>query len=98
MLGVSAKTLLRYGAVSRETVIEMARGALDRSGAQLSVAVSGVAGPGGGTPEKPVGTVWIAWATEDLVDAVWSRFAGDRAAVRSATIDAALVGLREHAR
>lgn len=98
MLGVSADTLARCGAVSRETVIEMARGALDHSRAQLSVAVSGVAGPGGGTPDRPVGTVWIAWATADGVVAVCEHFAGDRAAVRAATVDAALRGLLERAR
>lgn len=67
MLGVSPETLAKFGAVSRETVTEMARGALLHSGAQLSVAISGIAGPGGGTPDKPVGTVWIAWGSaEDI--------------------------------
>jgi nicotinamide-nucleotide amidase len=98
MLGVSAATLERHGAVSRQTVIEMARGALARSRAELSVAVSGIAGPGGGTPDKPVGTVWIAWASDGIVDALSERFPGDRAAVRAATIDAALKGLVERAR
>jgi nicotinamide-nucleotide amidase len=98
MLGVSPDTLARCGAVSRETVIEMATGALARSRARLSVAVSGVAGPGGGTPDKPVGTVWIAWALGDAVWAVKESFAGDRAQVRAATVDAALDGLLERAR
>jgi nicotinamide-nucleotide amidase len=98
MLGVSPETLLRYGAVSRETVIEMVRGALARSPAQLGVAVSGVAGPGGGTRDKPVGTVWIAWATANDVAAVHRLFPGDRAAVRAATVDLALAGLVEWAR
>ena len=98
MLGVSAETLAEYGAVSRQTVTEMARGALLHSGAQLSVAVSGIAGPGGGTPDKPVGTVWIAWATPNLVDAVWRHLPGDRATVRAAAVDVALRGLLEHAR
>jgi nicotinamide-nucleotide amidase len=98
MLGVSAETLAKFGAVSRETVTEMARGALLHSGAQLSVAISGIAGPGGGTPDKPVGTVWIAWATPGLVDAVWRHLPGDRAAVRAAAVDVALHGLLEHAR
>jgi nicotinamide-nucleotide amidase len=97
MLGVSAETLRRFGAVSRETVIEMARGALAHSRAHLGVAVTGIAGPGGGTPDKPVGTVWIAWALPDRADAVCERFAGDRAAVRSATVDAALAGLLQRA-
>jgi len=98
MLGVSAETLERHGAVSRETVLEMAQGALARSRAQLSVAVSGIAGPTGGTPDKPVGTVWIAWATADRAAAVCEHFPGDRAAVRAATIDTALRGLVERAR
>lgn len=98
MLGVSAETLERHGAVSRETVIEMAGGALLRSRANLSVAVSGIAGPGGGTPDKPVGTVWIAWASEQIVDSLCERYPGDRAAVREATIDTALRGLLERAR
>lgn len=93
MLGVAAETLAAHGAVSRETVIEMAVGALQRSNAQLTVAVSGIAGPGGGTREKPVGTVWLAWASEDTVVAVDHLFPGDRAAVRGATVDAALQGL-----
>lgn len=95
MLGVSRITLERFGAVSRETVIEMATGALAHSGAQVSVAVSGVAGPGGGSADKPVGTVWLAWATPEHVSAVHRVFPGDRAAVRSATVDAALRGLVE---
>lgn len=93
MLGVSDDTLQRHGAVSRQTVIEMARGALDHSMAQLSVAVSGIAGPGGGTPDKPVGTVWLAWADADGVSAEQARFPGDRLAVRAAAIERALAGL-----
>lgn len=97
MLGVTAKTLLAHGAVSRETVMEMARGALQHSRADLAVAVSGVAGPGGGSPTKPVGTVWLAWAGPDFLEAVMERFDGDRAAVRAAAVDAALRGLLRHA-
>ena len=62
MLGVPKEVLMRYGAVSEPVVRAMAEGALERSGADVAVAVSGIAGPGGGTPEKPVGTVWLAWA------------------------------------
>lgn len=98
MLDVAEQTLAESGAVSRETVIEMARGALAHSRAQLSVAVSGIAGPGGGTPEKPVGTVWIAWATAEQVETLCERFPGDRAAVRAAAVDVALLGLLQRAR
>jgi len=98
MLGVSADSLAAFGAVSRETAVEMATGALARSAAQLSVAVTGIAGPGGGSPEKPVGTVWIAWASGERADAVCEHFSGDRAAVRAATVDAALRGLLQRVR
>jgi nicotinamide-nucleotide amidase len=98
MLGVSPDTLARCGAVSRETVIEMATGALLRSRAQLGVAVSGIAGPGGGTPDKPVGTVWIAWARGAETWASRELFVGDRAQVRAAAVEAALEGLLDRAR
>lgn len=98
MLGVNAATLEHAGAVSEQTVIEMAKGALIYSRAQLSVAVSGIAGPGGGSAEKPVGTVWLAWATESGVQTHVECFAGDRLAVRGATVDRALLGLLELAR
>ncbi|MES3006267.1 MAG: nicotinamide-nucleotide amidohydrolase family protein [Pseudomonadota bacterium] len=85
------------GAVSEETVLAMARGALQVAGAQYAVATSGVAGPGGGTPGKPVGTVWIGWAWREG-DTVKSlarvqRFTGDREAVRKQSVQAALEGL-----
>jgi nicotinamide-nucleotide amidase len=70
---------------------------LAHSRADLGVAVTGIAGPGGGSPDKPVGTVWIAWALPGRADAVCERFAGDRGAVRSATVDAALAGLLQRA-
>lgn len=93
MLGVAPATLEAHGAVSRETVVEMAAGALGRSAAQLAVAVSGIAGPGGGSPAKPVGTVWLAWATREGTDVRQCRFAGDRSAVRAQAVEAALQGL-----
>ena len=101
LLGVSATTLRQHGAVSAETVAEMALGALQRSRAQYAVAVSGVAGPSGGSPEKPVGTVWLAWAWQppaDTSDSISVRqqhclFPGDREQVRRATVAAALQGL-----
>jgi len=95
MLGVQPATLQRHGAVSRETVLEMAQGAVERSAAQYGVAVSGIAGPGGGTPDKPVGTVWLAWATPDSLEAVCERFDGDREQVRMQTVERALRGLFE---
>ena len=94
LLGVRPETLERFGAVSRETVIEMVSGALVHSGATLSVAVTGIAGPGGGTPDKPVGTVWVAWKRRGGYPAAeMFRFDGDREAVRRQTVEAALRGL-----
>lgn len=94
MLGVKASTLAEHGAVSEAVVREMASGALAHSLATISVAVSGIAGPGGGSPEKPVGTVWFAWADKTgWVDAKVYQFSGDRQAVRRQAIDAALAGL-----
>jgi nicotinamide-nucleotide amidase len=94
MLGVSADSLRRFGAVSETVVREMANGALNRSRAQVAVAVSGVAGPDGGSADKPVGTVWIAW-TGDAGAGGEQRFAfaGDRDAVRRQAVIAALEGL-----
>ncbi|MGN8258198.1 CinA family protein [Pseudomonas sp. SMSB3] len=81
------------GAVSREVVEAMARGAQAASGARFAVAVSGVAGPDGGSPAKPVGTVWLAWADGPQVHAERRHFDGDREAVRRQTVIAALEGL-----
>ncbi len=93
MLGVTSSSLVEQGAVSEAVVKEMASGAVMRSRAQLAVAVSGVAGPAGGTPEKPVGTVWVAWADEQRSWASCYHFQGDREAVRRQTIEAAIDGL-----
>ncbi len=95
MLGVSATTLARFGAVSEETVRAMAAGALSKSAAQLAVAISGIAGPGGGTPEKPVGTVCFAWALSgQACVSVTQKFAGDRRQIRAAAVGFALKQLR----
>lgn len=93
LLGVSGETLARFGAVSEQTVAEMAMGALARSHAQLAVAVSGIAGPGGGTAEKPVGTVCFAWARSGM-GTVAERlcFDGDREQVRRQAVAHALRG------
>jgi nicotinamide-nucleotide amidase len=93
-LGVPEETLDQHGAVSAATVEAMATGALTHSEADLAVAVSGVAGPGGGTPNKPVGTVWFAWARRGAPpEAQVVHLSGDRAAVREAAVRRALEGL-----
>ncbi len=94
LLGVRPQTLESQGAVSRETVIEMVSGALVHSGASVSVAVTGIAGPGGGSEDKPVGTVWIGWKRRGgYTRAELFHFDGDRDAVRRQTVAAALRGL-----
>lgn len=94
LLGVRAETLEHFGAVSRETAMEMVSGALVHSGATLAVAVTGIAGPSGGTPDKPVGTVWIAWKRRGGYPmAEVFHFEGDREAVRRQTVSTALKGL-----
>lgn len=94
LLDVPAELIAQHGAVSEPVAMAMAQGALAKSKAQIAVAVTGVAGPGGGSPDKPVGTVWIAWACHDgLVQAERHVFGGDRAAVRSATVRCALQGV-----
>ena len=94
LLGVRPQTLEVHGAVSRETVIEMVSGALVNSGASIAVAVTGIAGPGGGSEDKPVGTVWIGWKRRGgYAKAEVFNFEGDREAVRRQTVAAALIGL-----
>jgi nicotinamide-nucleotide amidase len=96
MLNVKAETLEKNGAVSEPVVLEMTSGALQASRAQVAVAVSGVAGPSGGTPQKPVGTVCFAWATNTLPPRAETRhFQGDREAVRRQSVVHALSVLIE---
>jgi nicotinamide-nucleotide amidase len=94
MLGVSVDTLDKHGAVAEPTVREMVRGALAASHAQIAVAVSGTAGPGGGTLEKPVGTVCLAWGAKDGATHSETRhFSGNREAVRRQAVTHALEGV-----
>lgn len=87
----------KVGAVSREVVEAMARGAQEKSLARFAVAVSGVAGPDGGSPDKPVGTVWLAWGVGEEVTAECQHFPGNRDEVRRQTVKAALEGLLRRA-
>ena len=94
MLGVKEGTLAKHGAVAEEVVREMVEGALARSHAQVAVAVSGVAGPTGGTPEKPVGTVCFAWGMKGGASRTETKhLAGDREAVRRKSVEHALKGV-----
>jgi nicotinamide-nucleotide amidase len=89
-LGVDPALIAQHGAVSEVVVRAMAFGAVRHSRAQVSVAVTGVAGPTGGSPQKPVGTVWFGFQVDGRLTSETLRFDGDRAAVRSATVDHAL--------
>ena len=96
LLGVHPQTLETHGAVSRECVVEMVSGALANAGGTVAVAVTGIAGPGGGSADKPVGTVWIGWKRRGgYARAQVFHFDGDRDAVRRQTVAAALGGLLE---
>ncbi len=95
MLGVDADLIAQFGAVSEEVAAAMALGAIAYSKAQVSVAVTGVAGPAGGSVEKPVGTVWVAWCVSGLSSTELCHFDGDRAMVRALTVQRALQGLVE---
>lgn len=95
LLGVPEQMLAEFGAVSERVARAMAKGALARSAAQLSISVTGVAGPGGGTAEKPVGLVHFATATSEETLANSQHFDGDREEVRLASVDHALALLRE---
>lgn len=97
-LGVSAQTLIEHGAVSEPTVVQMARGVFARMHVDCTVAVSGVAGPSGGTTDKPVGTVWLAWAWRDAVGNTLVRthevhLSGNRSEIRLQTVALAVKGL-----
>ena len=100
-LGVQSETLARWGAVSEAVALEMAEGARGAHGGRVAVAITGIAGPGGAVPDKPVGTVWIAWSwPADRLGgaghrAVRHRFEGDRASVRRASVSAALQGVSD---
>ena len=93
MLGVDAALIAQFGAVSEPVARAMAEGAIKHSAAQVSVAVTGVAGPSGGSAEKPVGTVWLAWCIKGHTSAELCHFDGDRATVRALTVRQALEGL-----
>ena len=95
MLGVDAQCITEHGAVSEPVARAMALGAVRHSGAPVAVAVTGIAGPSGGSADKPVGTVWFGWAVGASVHTQLQVFAGDRAAVRAAAVRHALRGLVE---
>jgi nicotinamide-nucleotide amidase len=92
-LDVSAEILTTYGAVSEATVIAMVKGAVANSRADVAVAISGIAGPGGGSADKPVGTVWFAWGTATEQQASCMHFVGDRASVREQSVLVAISNL-----
>jgi nicotinamide-nucleotide amidase len=99
LLGVPAETIAGHGAVSEQTAAAMARGAVARAGVDLAVSITGIAGPGGGTPQKPVGLVYIGLARKNGEDRVERRvFPGDRAEIRRAALVEALEMLHEEAR
>jgi nicotinamide-nucleotide amidase len=97
-VGVPPAALAAHGAVSEAVAVAMVEGALRVAPVQLAVAVTGVAGPGGGTPDKPVGLVWLAWGTGGHVRAARLQLTGDRASVRRQTVAAALERLLDAAR
>lgn len=94
LLGVDADLIKTQGAVSEHVAAAMAQGALAKSGASLAVAVTGIAGPGGGTTEKPVGLVYIATAHGDAIDVEECHFTGDRSEVRLQTVERAIINLQ----
>lgn len=96
MLGVATASLAHHGAVSEQVAREMAQGAIRHSRAHVSVAITGVAGPDGGTPDKPVGTVWFAWGQKlGYAETVKHQLTGSRAVIRARSVVIALDGLRQ---
>jgi len=93
LLNVSAKTLEEYGAVSEEVVLEMATGAMKISGSNIAVAISGIAGPTGGTIEKPVGSIWYAFVSAQQKVTKLQLFQGDREEIQSQAVETALEGI-----
>ena len=93
LLGVPASLIAQHGAVSEAVARAMARGAVEHAHAQISVAVTGIAGPTGGSAAKPVGTVWFGWCVDGKLSSEHCVFSGDRAAVRAAAVQHALQGL-----
>lgn len=97
MLGVKETTLIAHGAVSEAVVLEMACGAVQLSQATIGVSVSGIAGPGGGSDDKPVGTVWLAWNIENkATHTACFQFSGDRESVRNQAVIEALKGVMKY--
>lgn len=93
MLGVPAAFIAEHGAVSEAVACAMAQGAIEHSAAQVAIAVTGIAGPSGGSPDKPVGTVWVAWKLPSGIHSQCLHLDGHRSSIRSATVHAALTRL-----
>ncbi len=94
MLGIKSETLDKFGAVSAQTAVEMVKGALDHSDADCAIAVTGIAGPEGGTAEKPIGTVFIAWAYKNQeIKVIQKKLTGNRHEIRRQTVKIALEGV-----
>lgn len=99
LLHVKTSTIIKFGAVSEEAVCEMSQGALAESMADISVAITGIAGPDGGSVVKPVGTVWIAWITKySVVQTQLYHFKGNRESIRAQAVKHALKGIIKNAR
>jgi nicotinamide-nucleotide amidase len=93
LLGVSGEIFRLYGEVSEECALAMARGLIERHGATIAASVTGIAGPGGGTPAKPVGTVWIAWGGAEGLASELLSLSGDRASIQARTAEEVLLRL-----